>query len=277
MFSSVAFASAIQRAADIAYGQDTQQTFDVYYPADAQQAPVIFMVHGGAWKMGDKASKAVYDNKVERWVTRGFVLISVNYRLLPHADPVSQARDVMRALRYAQRHAARWDADATKFILMGHSSGAHLVSLLATRPAFAMGGLVRKDNPKTPWLGTIALDSAGYDVVSIMSQKGVRRFYQKAFGDKSAYLQQASPLFQLQESITPFLAVCSEKRKDAPCQQAQMFVQKAQSLGTRAELLKVDLSHRAINVELGKANRYTAAVEIFMASLDVSVAALLRQ
>ncbi len=276
LFSMQAFAGNIQLAEDIVYGKDAQQTFDVYYPVNAQQAPVIFMIHGGAWKIGDKASKAVYYNKAERLVTQGFVLISVNYRLLPQADPVSQAKDVMRALLYAQHHASRWGADPAKFILMGHSSGAHLVSLLATKPAFAMQALANKDNSSARWLGTIGLDSAVYDVEAIMQGGAARRFYHKAFGEKPAYWQQASPMFQLRQKIAPFLAVCSEKRKDAPCQQAQLFVQKAKSLGARAEVLKIDLSHRAINVELGLPNRYTGSVETFMASLDTSVETLLR-
>lgn len=270
-----AFAGNIQRAEGIVYGKNAQQTFDVYYPKDTQQAPVIFMVHGGAWKMGDKASKAVYANKVARWVKRGFVFISVNYRLLPQADPITQAKDVMRALLYAQHQASRWGADPAKFILMGHSSGAHLVSLLATKPAFAMGTLAKGDNSSARWLGTIALDSAVYDIEAIMQAGTARRFYHKAFGEKPAYWQQASPMFQLRQKIAPFLAVCSEKRKDTPCQQARLFVQKAKSLGARAEVLKVNLSHRAINVELGLPNHYTASVETFMASLDESVAALL--
>ena len=37
---------------DVAYGPDPQQRFDVYAPQDAKAAPLIFMVHGGAWTVG---------------------------------------------------------------------------------------------------------------------------------------------------------------------------------------------------------------------------------
>ena len=40
---------------DIAYGSDKRQSFDVYIPKQAKSAPVIFMVHGGAWRLGDKS------------------------------------------------------------------------------------------------------------------------------------------------------------------------------------------------------------------------------
>jgi acetyl esterase/lipase len=89
---------------DLAYGGDLHQRLDVYRPKLASEAPapVLFMVHGGAWHLGDKATPEVVANKVAHWVSRGFVLVSVNYRMLPEADPLQQADDVARALAFAQ-------------------------------------------------------------------------------------------------------------------------------------------------------------------------------
>lgn len=59
---------------DIPYGNSGKQRMDVYLPRDARkQAPVIFMVHGGGWRTGDKALRAVVENKMARWVPRGFI------------------------------------------------------------------------------------------------------------------------------------------------------------------------------------------------------------
>lgn len=60
---------------DISYGPDRAHKFDVYTRDGLNNAPVIFMVHGGAWKMGDKESKSVIQNKIERWLPAGFVFI----------------------------------------------------------------------------------------------------------------------------------------------------------------------------------------------------------
>lgn len=68
---------------DIPYGPDALQRIDVYSPQGAKNAPVLFMVHGGAWRTGDKASANVIDNKIARWLPKGFIVISANYRLLP--------------------------------------------------------------------------------------------------------------------------------------------------------------------------------------------------
>lgn len=251
---------------DLAYGSDPKQRMDVYLPAKADHAPVIFMVHGGAWRTGDKSMARVTQNKIQRWVPRGFVFVSVNYRLLPKADPLTQMKDVALALATAQSKAVSWGADPARFILMGHSAGAHLVDLLAANP----------DSTLTRWLGTISLDSAAMDIVQIMQSRHYP-FYDKAFGKDPAYWQAASPLHQLSRSATPMLLVCSSTRPDSPCTQAQQFADKAHALGLRTEISMQAKKHSEINEELGIPGTYTDVVEAFMASLDPQVKQRLAQ
>src|SRR6478735_6042840 len=94
---------------DVAYGDNSRQRMDVYVPAQRPtDAPIIVMVHGGAWAIGDKDMKRVYENKVRRWVPKGFIFVSVNNRLVPEANPIEQADDVARALAVVQRQASAW-------------------------------------------------------------------------------------------------------------------------------------------------------------------------
>src|SRR5690606_12041513 len=106
---------------DLAYGSDPRQVVDVYRPVrPTKDAPVIVMVHGGGWRTGDKASARVIENKIERWVPRGIVVVSVDYRLLP--VPLEQQRDDVRAaIAFVQRKAAEWGASGDRLVLMGHS------------------------------------------------------------------------------------------------------------------------------------------------------------
>jgi acetyl esterase/lipase len=39
---------------DMAYGPDVRHRFDVYIPPAAKNTPVLFLVHDGGWKQGDK-------------------------------------------------------------------------------------------------------------------------------------------------------------------------------------------------------------------------------
>jgi len=256
--------------ANVAYGADPAQMYDVYLPrgapfaAPSPRAPVIFMVHGGAWAVGDKAMTRVVEAKVARWVTKGFVLVSVNYRMLPEVPPDGQLRDVALALGHAQAQAENWGADPKQFILMGHSAGAHLVALLAqAEPTdLALRG--------PPVLGTVALDSAAMDVEAIMSHPHLR-LYDLPFGKSPSYWRAMSPVHQLRRASPPVLAVCSTRREDA-CAQARAFVARATQLGVQAQSLGVDLSHGEINAQLGLDNDYTRSVEAFMATLSPAVA-----
>lgn len=258
--------AGVQVIRNIAYGSDPLQRFDVYKPvslAPEAGAPVVLMVHGGGWRRGDKGMATVVQNKMARWVPRGIVFVSVNYRMLPAADPLEQARDVARALAAAQKGATSWGGDPRRFVLMGHSAGAHLVALLATSSALA------QEAGAQTWLGTVSLDSAALDVPEIMERRHPK-LYDAAFGSDPAAWRAASPMHRLMKSASPFLAVCSSRRRDA-CPPAVAFAAKANALGMRTVVHQENLSHKEINARLGEPGPYTEAVESFLRSLDAEL------
>lgn len=259
--ASAALPAGVEAIRDVAYGRDDEQRFDVYLPrrTDLRNAPVILMAHGGGWKRGDKAMRSVVENKVAHWVGRGFIFISTNYRLLPKATPLEQAEDVTRALAVAQRRAASWGGDPARFILMGHSAGAHLVALLSASPDKA------KRLGASPWLGSVLLDGAALDVVQMMEQRHMPLF-DNAFGSDPLYWRRASPYHQLRAGAVPMLAVCSSGREKS-CSQAHRFAGAATGLGVRVRVSEQDLSHREINVLLGERGAYTDTVDAFIRSL----------
>ena len=259
--------AGVIKLSDIPYGNSSLQTMDVYKNRDAHNAPVIFMVHGGAWRIGDKQSRTVLNNKIKRWVPAGFIFISINYRMLPEADPLVQLQDVASALATAQQKAESWGGDPARFILMGHSAGAHLVALLAASPDIGIKAGAQK------WLGSILLDTAALNVTDIMKSSHMR-FYDDAFGKDPVFWKKASPVNNLSAEAYPVLVVCSSRRTNS-CQEAGEFTDKAKSMGIKVSLLEQDMTHRQINDQLGIAGEYTRQVEKFMRSLDSQVDRLL--
>lgn len=259
--------ASIRVVRDVAYGSSPRQDIDVYALPNAHDAPVILMVHGGAWMLGDKTSKGVVENKAAHWVPKGFVFVSIDYRMVPDVPVSTEAQDVANALAFVQQNAGKWGGDGRKVVLMGHSAGAHLVALVSASPTIA------RAQGAQPWLGTIALDSAAYDVAQIM-QRQHYRFYDRVFGSDPVTWAADSPTTQLSARIPPFLAVCSSKRQDS-CPPATEFVAKAASFGGHAQTLQEDKTHAELNKELGADPAYTAQVEAFMSHLDPSIARLL--
>ncbi|MRR51455.1 MAG: alpha/beta hydrolase [Rhodocyclaceae bacterium] len=210
---------------------------------------------------------------MDRWTARGFVFVSINYPMVDNgANALAQAHHVAKAAAYVQRQAHDWGGDPKRLILMGHSAGAHLVSLVAA------DSRIRQSNGLGPLLGTVSLDSGALDVVTQMPRvyPFLKLRYQEAFGESEAEWVAASPFHRLDAASPPWLGVCSTTRKDDPCGQARAFADKALSLGRRAEILPQAKNHGAINSELGLENDYTRRVEAFMASLDAVVAGRLR-
>ena len=245
---------------DIPYGGDPAQRFDVYVPAQAPAsaalAPVLFFVHGGGWARGDKANTRVVEPKIAHWVDQGYVVISANYRLLP--TPVAQqADDVAAAIGFAQSQAGLWGGDPKRFVLMGHSAGAHLVALVAA-------GARTATRPQ-PWRGAVLLDSAAFDLTTLMTHRHFG-LYDRAFGGERSYWAAMSPIVQLARATAPILAVCSSRRQKS-CGQADRFAAKANGLGGRVRVLREDLSHMEINATLGDASDYTAQVDAFLAAV----------
>lgn len=247
---------------NVAYGPDSAQRFDVYIPPNARNAPVIFMVHGGGWSRGDKGASNVVQNKINHFLPEGYIFVSTNYRMVPQVGVLTEVEDVARALAYVQQHAADWGGDASRMAVMGHSAGAHLVTLMTSAPLIWQGAGAR------PWRGTVALDSAAYNVVTIMQSQHYP-FYDRVFGDDRQLWEAVSPTLRLKSAPPPMLLVCSSLRSNS-CDQAAAFAEKARSLGGHVKVVPVELKHSEVNMDVGESAPITDEVDAFLRSLGLN-------
>lgn len=240
--------------ADLAYGSRSKERMDVYLPANPSGAPVLMMVHGGAWEIGDKSSAKVVANKAAHYLPKGFILVSVNYPLVPEVGVLDQAGAIRAALAFVRQNALSWGGDPGRILLAGHSAGAHLVSLVSSDPQGA-----------GTWRATIALDSAAYDLVPIMQARRHFRFYDAVFGDDPVLWRAASPLHRLRQDVPlpPMMLVCSTRRTES-CMQARRFAAAGKEHGATLQVLEQDMSHGEINGEMGAPGPYTQAVDAFI-------------
>jgi acetyl esterase/lipase len=248
---------AVRVDRDLAYGPDRHQRFDAYLPG-TPRGPLLLFVHGGAWSGGDKRTSAMLP-LVRYWTARGYVVVSSNYRLLPQAHPLQQARDVAHALAEVQRRASGWGADSALGVLVGHSAGAHLVALLSAEPA------ITREQGADPWRATVCLDNPVFNVPDLMEGPHAK-LYDRAFGTNSAYWRTVSPLHRLARDARRMLAVCSQ-RNAASCARAQAFAARAARGGARVDLHPVDLGHMDVLRQLGLPGAYSEAVERWITSI----------
>lgn len=104
---------------------------DVYRPEGAAgKRPGVVLIHGGGWSGGDKRYYAPLGQEL---ATKGYVVFSLNYRLLPKHHYPAPLDDVQRAVRYIRAHAGEYQLDPNRIGALGDSAGGYLAAMLGTR------------------------------------------------------------------------------------------------------------------------------------------------
>ena len=132
---------------DVEYGQASGQSLkmDASIPDGPGPYPAAIIVHGGAWVTGDKQRSV--RPLFKPLADGGIAWFSINYRLARGSDPASlislqglaaltsASDDVRHAVEYIREHAAEWNVDPERIVLIGESAGAHLASMAALKPS----------------------------------------------------------------------------------------------------------------------------------------------
>jgi acetyl esterase/lipase len=101
---------------------------DVYRPEGAGPFPSVLLLHGGAWKRGDRAQ---VERTADRIAARGFLVVNATYRFVPQYVWPTQLRDVQQALRWMRSaDGAAHGIDPARIATFGYSAGGHLAALL---------------------------------------------------------------------------------------------------------------------------------------------------
>ncbi|MBL0375418.1 alpha/beta hydrolase [Rhizobium sp. KVB221] len=245
---------------DVPYGLDDAQKYDVYMPENRSNAPVIVMVHGGDWKSGDKQDSGVAADKAGYWVAKGYIFISLNYRLLPKKDPLIQAADVALAIANIQKSASNWSANKSKIVLMGAGAGGHLVALLSSNPSLA------SDQGASVWAGAVVLETPALNIPAIMSSEHAS-IYDTAFGSNVEFWEDSSPSHLVASSGLPMMVVCATESSSNTCARANAFAQAAGNAGVTINVSQQPISSGEVNSKLGLASSYTNTVASFVDSL----------
>ena len=112
---------------NVPYGNDPKQVLDFWKAKSDQPTPLVFFIHGGAWKANDKDKVTGVSN----YLAAGISVVSINYRFVPAATaagvkpPVKwPLYDAARALQFVRSKAAEWNIDKTRIGASGGSAGA---------------------------------------------------------------------------------------------------------------------------------------------------------
>ncbi|MCC6398647.1 MAG: pectate lyase [Bacteroidetes bacterium] len=190
---------------------------DVCVPADVSRGPfpAVMLIHGGGWRSGDKSQELPM---AEALAERGFVAVTVEYRLSPEALYPAGVHDLKTALRWMRAHAAEYNMRSDRIAVMGGSAGGTLAAILGTT-----AGMESFD-------GTGAYSSQTTEVQAVIDMDGILDFTDPAesgkdtdpakpsagsawfggpFREKPGVWKEASPVQWVSANSPPFLVVNS--------------------------------------------------------------------
>jgi acetyl esterase/lipase len=202
----------VERVANVVYatvaGRDLK--LDVYRPTPRRSnCPVLVEIHGGGWMAGDRRLEA--RPLIARMAERGWVCVSVDYRLSPRATWPDHIVDVKTALAWVRAHVAEYGGDPDFVAVTGGSSGGHLAALAALTPGDAeyrpLCGREASVRACVPFYGV-------HDFANTLGQRApgemriTERFVVKAPQvDQPTTYEQAAPLDRVNEQAPPFFVI----------------------------------------------------------------------
>lgn len=225
--------------------------------APTRLAPVLLYVHGGGWVKGDRGK--VY-NLPAYAKSRGYVLVSVDYRPLPRNTIDGQVSDVVKGIKWTRENIADHGGDPNRIVIMGHSSGSHLVSMVAAKK---LGGSLR---------GVVANDVQAYDLPAYyqMRDQSMDPVYVRAFGhDRNNWVRNSPVTYVRRGSgYPPFLIMHSGSNGERRKALSRAFADELRAKGTRVSLFDGgSYSHGTIASTIGKSAAVTRALDEFLQSV----------
>lgn len=225
---------AVKVTRDIPYIDDgnARHKLDIYSPktplAGMSPAPVLLQIHGGGWMIGNKKEQAL--PLMHLMAARGWICVTVNYRLSPKATFPDHLIDVKSALKWIKENIESYGGDPNFVVATGGSAGGHLSSLLtltANDPEYQPGfeDVDTSLQGCVPFYGVYDFtDSYGLQVHGgLLDIIQDRVFKKRLDSDRDDFLR-ASPMHRIHADVPPMYVIHGDQDSLAPVEEARQFV-----------------------------------------------------
>ena len=229
---------------DLVYARngEREMLLNLYHPkGQKKKLPAIMCLHGGGWAKGTRQHAA---HLAQALAARGFVAVTIDYRLSGEATFPAQIEDAKAAVRWLRANADKWKIDSDAIGATGSSAGGHLAALLATSAGVkeleGQGG-----NPKfSSRIQAAAPMCAQMDLMverikeKSLAPKGIyRAFLGGSQKEVPKVYRMASPIHHLDADDPPTFFLSGSL--DDPSTQAEAFRKQSKELGIAAGLFVI--------------------------------------
>ncbi len=191
--------------------------------------PTLLEVHGGGWVIGSKNEQGL--PLMLQMAARGWVCVSADYRLSPHATFPEHLIDLKRAIQWIRDHGAEYGANPDFIVVTGGSAGGHLAALVA---------LTANDPEYQPGFEAVDTSVQGcvpfYGVYDFTDRHRVlhhdalaelleQRVMKASRTEAPAAYEKASPMSRVHADAPPFFVVHGDLDTLVPVAEARHFVE----------------------------------------------------
>ncbi|MGH7856370.1 MAG: alpha/beta hydrolase fold domain-containing protein, partial [Candidatus Binatia bacterium] len=220
----------VERVRDIPFhrARGVNLRLDVYrHRSRPKGCPVLLEIHGGGWIVGSKNEQGI--PLMLRMAAQGWVCVSADYRLSPHATFPEHLIDVKKAIQWVRDHAEEYGGDPSFVVIAGQSAGGHLASLAAltaNQPEYQPGF----EHADTRLQGCVSFYGvydftnrhglwAHQDLARLLEQKVMKASLEE---DPELY-EKASPMSQISPDDPPFFVIHGDRDTLVPVGEARKF------------------------------------------------------
>lgn len=225
---------AYERNLEFGRGGEQRLQLDLARPQQlVEPAPCIVVIHGGAWRGGNRGS---HTDLILKLAQAGYVAATIQYRFCPQNPFPAQIEDAKCAVRYLRAHADRYRIDPARVGAIGFSAGAHLAMLLgAMGPRDGLegeGGWQEFDSQVQVVVAYFGPTDLSADDLPPVSQQLVRDFIGGTREERVEAYKAASPVTYASKGDAPLLIFQGTRDPLVPHTQAYRMVEAL----TRAEV-----------------------------------------
>lgn len=248
----------------------------IFMPEGSGPWAAMICMHGGAWISGDRTVPTYMATVL---AARGFVVMSIDFRMAPaHMYPTSLC-DANYAIRWLRHHADEYCVDARRIGGLGFSSGGHLILLAGMQPAHAgyiadIPEALRNESATLDWVVSCSgvLDPlARYRMAQAAGYAEIIACHDKYFGDE-ACMRAANPPLMLERGeatdLPPLLMFQGGADPRLPPDTAGRMERLYRAAGGRAEAVLFDgLGHTLSEWPPAQLTEVADRIEAFIRSI----------
>jgi acetyl esterase/lipase len=241
---------------NIVYGKagEKELKLDMAKPEGKGPFPVVVCVHGGAWRMGNKRD---LQDLLPYLAKRGYVGVSIGYRLAPDAVFPAQIEDCKTAVRYLRANAEKYGIDKERIGAMGFSAGGHLVALMGLADASAgfEGTLYPNESSKVQCVVDYfgPTDFADYAKDESAQRSTFIPLMGAKYEERPELHDKASPVNYVNKAAPPFLIFHGTKDWLVSHEQSRKLNDKLKKAGASVEYVEIPNESHGWGGEVGKA------------------------